>query len=204
MVKKLNPIIVRDKLVERGLIIFTPQEFRTLFGVSTGAARKFIHSYTKKSLFMKLRNGLYTLNEKQPSPYVIANKLYQPSYISLETALSFHQLIPEVVYSITSITTKATREFAALNQSFSYTRFKKSIFQGYQLVTHGTDRFLMAEPEKAVADYLYLVALSHKPLNDRLSLDRFSQQKLQAWVRLFQSRRLTQLLRDLYAHHPTN
>lgn len=204
MVKKLNPISVQEILAERGLIIFTPQEFCTLFEVSAGAARKFIHSYAAKGLFIKLRNGLYSLKKNQPSPYVIANKLYQPSYISLETALSFHQLIPEAVYSLTSVTTKATREFEALNQLFSYTRFKKSAFRGYQLVTRGEDRFLIAEPEKAVADYLYLVALGHKTLNDRLYRERFDQNKLIEWIQLFNNNQLSQLVRDLYAHHPAN
>ena len=204
MVKKLNPITVQEKLTERGLVVFTPRDFRLLFEVSAGAATKFIHRYVGKGLFVKLRNGLYALKDKQPSPYVIGNKLYQPSYISLETALSFHQLIPEVVYSITSVTTKATREFVAQNQSFSYTRFKKSVFQGYRLVTSGEDRFLMAEPEKAVADYLYLVALGRKTLNDRLYLERFDKKKLKAWLPLFNNPRLNQLVKDIYAHHPAN
>lgn len=204
MVKKLNPVIVQEKLTAGGLVIFTPHDFCALFEVAAGAAHKFIHRYTQKGLFIKLRNGLYVLKGKQPSSYVISNKLYQPSYISLETALSFHQLIPEVVYSITSITTKATREFITLNQSFSYTRFRKSVFQGYRLIVSGEDRFLMAEPEKAVADYLYLVALGHRTLNDRLYVERFDKKKLEEWILIFKNRRLTQLVKDLYAHHSTN
>lgn len=204
MIKKLNPIDVQEKLIGRGLLVFTPQDFCTLFEVAAGAAHQFIHRYVEKGLFIKLRNGLYTFKGRQPSPYLIGNTLYKPSYISLETALSFHQLIPETVYSITSVTTKATREFEALNQLFSYTRFKKSVFQGYRLVTYGDDRFLMAEPEKAMADYLYLVALGHKTLNDRLSIDRFDKKKLQEWVQLFKNNRLTQVVKDLYAHYSTN
>ncbi len=204
MVKILNPVIAQEKLDERGLVIFTPEEFRSIFSVSAGATRKFIHSYTVRGLFIKLRNGLYVLKNRQPSPYVIANKLYKPSYISLETALSYHQLIPEVVYSITSVTTKATREFEALSQSFAYTRLKKSAFQGYQLVTQGGDRFLMAEPEKAVVDYLYLVSLGRKTLNDRLYWNRLDSHKLHEWARLFNNRRLTKIINDLHAHYPAN
>ncbi len=204
MVKKLNPVEVQGKLIERGIDIFTPREFCALFIVSGFAARKFIHHYVEKGLFIKLRNGLYALAGRHPSPYVIANKLYQPSYISLETALSFHHLIPEVVYSVTSVTTKATREFAAVEQSFSYIRLKKTVFQGYQLTTSGDDRFLIAEPEKAVADYLYLVALGKKTLNDRLRWERANQASVRHWARLFAHRRLTKLIDDIYAHYPAN
>lgn len=204
MVKKLNPVEVQEKLIEHGMVIFTPREFCTLFTVSGFAARKFIHHYVGKGLFIKLRNGLYVLKGRHPSPYVIANKLYQPSYISLETALSFYHLIPEVVYSITSVTTKATREFPAVEQSFSYTRLKKTAFQGYQLTTSGDERFLIAEPEKAVADYLYLVALGQKTLNDRLRRERVNQAKVRQWAQLFAYRRLTKLIDEMYAHHSTN
>lgn len=205
MVKKLNPVLVQRNLVERKLPVFTSRDFELLFSVSSGAARKFIHQYVTKGLFSKLRNNLYALEGRAPSPYVVANTLYQPSYVSLETALSYHQLIPEVVYSITSVTTKATREFVALEQSFTYTRIKKDAFQGYQLITSGSDRFLMAEPEKAVADYLYLVALGHRKLNDRLHWDRFSGARLKKWVTLFHNQRLTTLVNDIvHAHHRTN
>lgn len=205
MVKKLNPLLVQKVLTQRKLSVFTPREFEMIFSVSSGAARKFIHHYVTKGLFSKLRNNLYLLQERAPSPFVIANKLYQPSYISLETALSYYQLIPEVAYGVTSVTTKATREFVALEQSCTYTRIKKGVFQGYRLITSGSDRFLMAEPEKAVADYLYLVALGHRELNDRLRWDRFSGAKLKKWATLFHNRRLTTLVNDtIHAHHRAN
>ena len=204
MVKKLNPVLVQEKLLERKLAVFRPQDFYTLLEVTPGAGRKFIHHYVAKGLFIKLRNGLYVLKGREPSPFVIANKLYQPSYLSLETALSYHQLIPETVYSLTSVTTKATREFEALGQSFSYTRVKKSVFQGYQLITTGNDRFLMAEPEKAVADYLYTVALGHKTFNDRLRWDRFNFKKLKQWIALYNNQRLTTFFKSIdHTYKPT-
>lgn len=205
MVKKLNPVLVQEKLLGRQLTLFTPREFYALLEVTPGAGRKFIHHYVTKGLFIKLRNGLYALKGREPSPYVIANKLYRPSYISLETALSYHQLIPETVYSHTSVTTKATQEFTALNQTFTYTRIKKEIFQGYNLITEGSDKFLMAEPEKAVADYLYTVALGHRELNDRLYWQRFSLTKLKRWIKLYNNPRLTTLFNNLdHAYHHTN
>ncbi|HSW71384.1 MAG TPA: hypothetical protein VLH77_05335 [Gammaproteobacteria bacterium] len=48
---------------------------------------------------------------RKPHPFELAQYIYGPSYISLESALSFHKLIPETVYTVTSTTVKRSREF---------------------------------------------------------------------------------------------
>jgi hypothetical protein len=85
--KKLNLVSVQRELRERGMLVFTPKEFERVFGVADTAARQFIAYYTKKHFFSKLRNGLYSLEGQRPNLYFAANKLYRPSYVSLETAL---------------------------------------------------------------------------------------------------------------------
>ena len=131
MIQKLNRIKVEERLKASGLLVFNPREFKDFFGVSVNTASAFLKRNIKSCLFLKLRNGFYILKDSSPSLYLIANKLYQPSYISLEKALSYYGIIPETVYTITSITTKATREFATPRAIFSYQRIKKSAFIGY-------------------------------------------------------------------------
>ena len=147
---KLNPLLVQKELKDRGLIVFTPKEFERIFRVSPTAVKQFIHAYTEKKFFSKLRNGLYALEEERPNLYFAANKIYRPSYVSLETALSYHGIIPETVYSITSVTPKPTRAFDALGIDFSYTRIKQKAFQGYTARKEGNSTVLFAEPEKAL------------------------------------------------------
>lgn len=142
MIKKLNPIIVQRELKNRAFSVFTPKEFSRIFEVSSSAAQMFIHTHTKKNFFTKLRNGLYALEEKRPNLYFAANRIYYPSYISLETALSYYSIIPEIVYSITSITTKAKREFEAFGMSFTYTRIKREAYQGYTAKKEDDKTFL--------------------------------------------------------------
>lgn len=204
MVKKLNPILVQNMLAEKKMEFFTPREFQLVFNVSAHAAHKFLHQHTQKGFFVKLRNGLYVLKSKIPSSWEIANRLYQPSYISLESALSFYGVIPEVVYSATSITTRPTRQFIALGQEFSYTRLKKSAYAGYSLSKSGRDRFLIAEPEKALADYLYFVSLGKKILNDRLYLKKLDKNKIQRWTQLFKRPKISYLIDQIYAHQKSN
>jgi predicted transcriptional regulator of viral defense system len=88
--------------------------------------------------------------------YQISNSLYRPSYISLESALSHYSLIPEAVYSVQNITTRKTITYETPAGAFHYRSIKPHLFFGY--TTERTDKIpiLLADPEKAVLDYLYL------------------------------------------------
>jgi len=99
----------------------------------------------------------------------IANRIYRPSYISLQTALSFYGIIPEAVTNVTSVTTLKTAEFENRFGTFSYKTIQPRFFFGY------TEKpflkgmaFLLAEPEKAILDLLYLYPFynSHKEIEE--------------------------------------
>lgn len=198
MVKKLNRLEVEEKLKSMDFLIFTPREFRGIFGVKQNTASLFIMRNLKSGLFVKLRNGFYALKDSHPSLYSIANKLYQPSYISLEKALSHYGIIPETVYSITSVTTKPTREFETPKGVFSYQRIKKKSFSGYLPKKIDGLTTFFAEPEKALADYLYFVDLKKASLNDRLDLRNIKKSKLLAFIKLFKRPRLFKLVEQIY------
>ncbi len=200
MVEKLKRIEVEEKLKSMGLEVFTPLEFRRIFGVSQNTASRFITSNIG-GLFVKLRNNFYTLKDSNPSRYLIANKMYQPSYISLNSALSHYSIIPEVVYAITSITTKISREYATPKGNFIYQRIKKKAFTGYDLRLVDKDKVLIATPEKALADYLYFVDLKHVSLNDRLELKHIKKSELIAFVKLFERGSMLKLVNDIYVEY---
>ncbi len=199
MVNKMNRIKVEEKLKNSGLVIFTPREFYDVFGVSPKTGSVFISRNLKSGLFLKLRNNYYMLKDSHPSFYLIANKLYQPSYISLESALSHYGIIPEVVYTLTSVTTKPTREFTTPKSVFSYQRIKKSVFAGYSPVTIEGNVVLLAEPEKALADYLYFVDLKKISFNDRLNLKGVHKGKLLKFIQLFKRKGLLKKIAEIYA-----
>ncbi|KAF0135103.1 MAG: hypothetical protein FD145_241 [Candidatus Saganbacteria bacterium] len=181
----MKPIEIQNKLKESGLKIFSRFEFRRLVGASPIAAQKLLERYTQKGVFARLKGGMYALEISFPSSYLIANKLYKPSYISFETALSYYRVIPEVVYSFTSATTKTTREYGVKNMVFNYHKIMKKAFTGYKLIKLGGENILLAEKEKALADYLYYVFLHKKKLNDRLNLKGIDRKKLLVFVSLF-------------------
>ncbi|MEK7640294.1 MAG: hypothetical protein AAB424_04110 [Patescibacteria group bacterium] len=199
MVKKLNRIKIEEKLKSEGFEVFTQREFQGIFSVSTNTAGVYISKNVRSGLFVKLRNGFYMVKDSLPDRPFIAGKLYQPSCISLETALSHYGIIPEVVYATTSITTKAAREFTTPIGIFIYQQIKVPAFTGYQLRVVDRHKVLMADAEKALADYLYFVDLKRRVLNDRLRLKGLKQAKLLAYAKLFQRPSLLKLIRHVYA-----
>lgn len=202
MVKKLKRVEIMEKLKSMGLTIFTPQEFRDVFAVTRGAASVFIsRNLVAGGIFVKIRNGLYAVKDAYVSPLFIGNKLREPSYISLATALSYYGIIPEVVHAITCITTKLPREFATQRGHFIYQRIKKRAFTGYDLKLIDKDKVFIAEPEKALADYLYFVDLKKISLNDRLDLKDIKKPILVEFVKLFGRPSILKLVDYIYAEY---
>ncbi len=86
---------------------------------------------------------------------ITSNRIYAPSYVSLQWALSYYHLIPEGVFSITAATSLKTRHFKTPIGVFSYKHVKPSLLFGYRLIEFEGMAYRLAEPEKAILDYLY-------------------------------------------------
>lgn len=194
--------IVYKQLLSHHLNLFSLKEFQVLFNVDKQTAIKFLSRHKGKDNVKKLKRGLYSLTLNQPSLYQVANRLYQPSYISFETALSFHHLIPEIVYSFTSATPKTTQKFEALGNSFEYHKIKKQAYTGYVPINSEGITVLMATPEKAVVDFLYFISLRKRTYNDRLKIKGLNQTLLEKYAKTFSKPKLLELLKppkyDIY------
>ncbi len=115
-------------------------------------------NWVEKGYLIMVRRGLYVLSgfEKQIDSMVFASKIYSPSYISMESALSFYGIIPEAVFTITSVSTRKTKRFNTPVGNFSYQKIKKEAFGGHETRKQQGVSFNLALPEKAVVDFLYL------------------------------------------------
>jgi len=114
--------------------------------------------WVKKGYLLKIKNGIYIFKRdyEKIKGEEIAAAIYQPSYLSLESALSAYGLIPEIVYSYVSVTGKTNRTFDNKFGHFIYRHLKPELFWGYREVRTSSGWYLIAEPEKAILDYLYL------------------------------------------------
>ena len=116
--------------------------------------------WTKKGLLIRLRQGYYTFPEYKRQPdYTLyfANRIYRPSYISLHTALAFYGLIPEAVVQVTSVTSLKTASFENEFAAYDYRTVQQELIFGYvQKPMADSKTLLLAQPEKALLDLLYL------------------------------------------------
>lgn len=170
-----------------------------------------INRWTRSGLLLKARNGLYALPDRTGEfGYIMkaANLIYEPSYISLQYALSFYDMIPESVVSVTSITTKKTAEFhSAKLGDFYYRNIKTNNFNGFVLMGE-QHKYQMATPEKAIADLLYLnhgynseEDMKELRLDDEFMKHEFNWTSFESITSSMESRTLqkrTQALKNVY------
>jgi len=121
------------------------------------APSKKIHALEKDGQLIRLKRGLYVVDErvsgKPINVRLCANHIYGPSYVSLQWALRWYGLIPERVFTMTSITTKRTRMFENSLGRFTYYQVKPDYFSiGIRSVEENGVYCLMASPEKALCD----------------------------------------------------
>ena len=109
---------------------------------------------------IQLRRGKYVLAERhRRHPLSLegtANLLVEPSYLSLEWALAHHGLIPEAVFTLTSVTTKRPGAFDTPVGSFRYRHVDRRHYWGYVTAESEGASFLVASPEKALVDFFRL------------------------------------------------
>lgn len=192
----LKPFQVREELLKRGVKIFTPSGFSQIFAVSGFRLKWHLRKWVKEGFLVRLKQGLYAVKSDLPSEEEIANRVYQPSYLSFEYALAFYNILPEMPYVVTSATTKPTRNFSIDSKTFSYMKVKQEAYTGYGVTEIGGKSFLVAEPEKALVDYLYFVALGKKPFNERLDLENINKEKAIRFAKLYDRPKLTKLIKE--------
>lgn len=148
-----NLIEITQIFKNNSISVFTLADFARLFNINNqNTVYKKIQRLERQKIIEKLIKGKYRFNFTTANDFLIANFLYQPSYISLESALSFYSIITGFPYKITSLTIKKTKSFFINNKNYRYAQISKDLFWGYEK----KEDFLIAQPEKSLIDYLYL------------------------------------------------
>jgi len=118
-----------------------------------------LYEWQQKGYIIKIRNNYYTFTDvvrSEETLFLASNIIYSPSYVSLESALSFYGVIPEGVYTITSISTKKTYFLDTPIGKFSYRNLKSILFFGYHLISFKDRKIKIVSLEKTILDFLYL------------------------------------------------
>jgi predicted transcriptional regulator of viral defense system len=116
--------------------------------------------WTKGKRIYQLRRGLYAIappfQKNKPHPFLVANRLQRASYVSMQTALAFYGLIPETVNITVSVTTGRPERLETPVGIFEFHHIKTDLLYGYQMIDLGGQHALVATPEKALLDLVYL------------------------------------------------
>jgi predicted transcriptional regulator of viral defense system len=164
----------------------------------------------KRGTMVRLRKNLYVAKnyldtaEKKGffSDYVefTANKLYSPSYLSLDYVLHEHNMLTELPRNITSVALRKTDQFSNELGNFIYHKIKEELYLGFKVVKKGNFSILKATKAKALFDFLYLrkrLIVDQKAVSElRLNLDELTKsdfRELKGYVELEGSKRMKEI-----------
>jgi len=125
-----------------------------------GFHRQQLNYWHNQGYIKPLAGGYYILADRTLDEmvlFMVANRIYEPSYVSLESALAYYEVIPETVLGVTSVSSRKTKQYESAWGVFSYRSVKPQYMIGYQVIEKSPGiKFKIAYLEKAVLDYLYL------------------------------------------------
>ena len=142
--------------------------------------------FAKKGLTQPIKKGLYCFKPGMVDELELANWLYYPSYVSLESALNYYGIIPDVPQAVTSVNLITSKKIRTPLGIFYYAKIKKELFFGFIKVRSpvGNSFFNLARQEKALLDYFYLRKIK-KTDGLRLKLDNLEQKRFDQYVKIF-------------------
>lgn len=150
---RLLDIVGNEPVFETGLLLAG--------AVNPTDVRRQLSRWTKAGRLYQLRRGLYALappfQKVKPHPFVVANRMMRSSYVSLQSALGYYGLIPDIVPVTTSVTTGRPNRWDTPLGVYSFRHIKTEYFSGYRLIDlGGNQQAFVATPEKALLDLVHL------------------------------------------------
>ncbi len=162
--------------------------------------RRRLNEWQEKGYIKKVVKEYYVFSDEsidENALFEIANRIYKPSYISFESALSFYQFIPESMYGMTSASTRRTYTFHTPLGNFLYRTVKPDLFFGYEINTYNDNVYKIAGPEKALLDFFYLnrhlrtdADFESLRMNNEIFFQKIDLNKLNSYVEKFSQKNL--------------
>ena len=167
---KMNAFL--KKLRQFDKLYFTISDLLKIGAFTRGSLYVTLSRLVQRKELMRLTGGVYILPEKFSQIDLVGNALYQPSYLSFESALSRYGLLSQVPYTLTFATTRKSYRVRVSNIEIEYRKIREDLFFGYKQA----GSLLIASRAKAVIDSLYFVSFGKASVTlddlDLRSLDR--------------------------------
>jgi len=163
-------------------ISFTLADLEKLSDFSRETLYVVLNRLVKSGQLIRLRPGLYILPEQFINLDVVANAYYMPSYLSFESALSRYGILSQIPATLTFATSRKSKRVILGSTEAEYRQLKPSLFFGY-ITTKG---LIIAEPEKALLDTLYMMAKGKLSMNIQgLRLGSVPRKKLATYMKRY-------------------
>ena len=174
--------------------IFHINHLKLLTNIDTHSLRVALARLNKKNIVKRICRGFYANPFNPPTLEEISSQIYPPSYISLESALYSWGILSQIPQVLTCVTTQLPRTFNTSFGIIEYHQIKKDYFWGFI----NKQGYFIAEPEKALLDYLYLYKkMVDKSILSELNLNDINRRKLKSYVEKMIPKNLSHILQSL-------
>lgn len=181
--ERYNLVAATKRVYDSRLSFFTIKTLKDILEVRKESSLfPVIKRLLQVGLLVKIERDKYLLKGAKVHDFALANFIYRPSYISFESALNFYGILSQFPYEVTSVSSKKTVKKTFESKVFVYNHIKMDLFWGYKK----QDNFLIAFPEKALLDQLYLTAKGYKNISlGEYDLSRISTLRLKKYLRKY-------------------
>jgi len=187
-----NLSFLTKKLLDSKLGLVSLETLKNILEIENERTlHRIVNDFIKNGILVKLEKGKYEVTSNSPDTFEIANFLYQPSYISLETALNYWGILSQFPFEVSSVTSKKTAKKIVEEKIYTYSHITSKYF-GMFAKKNGS---LIASPEKALFDQFYLVSKGIKVANfDEYDFDNVNKKK---FLRICHQLRVEKNMMDL-------
>jgi len=198
---------------------FTIEAFKQSSSMdSPHAVRVLLHRWAQAGHILMLKRGVYMTRRfyeqhqaDEAFPLAVSSILLSQSYVSLDFILQQHNLLTEITYPVTCITTKNTRIIENPVGTFWYRNIREDLYTGYSISEYYGIRYARASLAKALFDYLYLrpIPVAFRAIKFdlaeelRLNLDELDQptwDEFASYVENSASRKMSDVLKNFRSH----
>ncbi|MDP3917752.1 MAG: hypothetical protein Q8Q30_01080 [Candidatus Woesebacteria bacterium] len=154
--------VLTKRLLESELDLLTSKTLNKLLEIKNERTfYRIVNDFVKNNILISIEKDKYYVAGKNVNSFKIANFLYQPSYVSLETALNYWGILSQFPFEISSITIKKSVSKKFDQKTYVYSHISSKYFGMFTK----KEGMLIALPEKALFDQIYLVSKGIKPDN---------------------------------------
>lgn len=196
MQSNLNNLIVAKGLEKK---VFATQEMAVVLGY-TGKVEHlsvWINRLKDRGLVKQIKKGFYALANQDINKFECSNILYGPSYVSLDSALNYYGIIPQVPLSTTAVTLKRAKSVDYEGVAYEYFHISAKYYWGYENIGD----VLIADREKSLVDKVFFESFKGSAqigFMDELNLESVSKEKLISYTSKVQNKAFNKMMEALY------